>query len=368
MEPNGLRLVNGTRRKEDTNPTSPRRIDAGWSASFADALPSAIDTADMPSPISETSTSMAGISTSNNNNAERAGVAAGGSPTIKPRVRISKACVGCRKVKLKCNGKQPCSRCSALHMEPECDYTPSLRGKTRRRRSDRSRSGAQDSGNGEGAPGRLVSRPTQRPLGEPSTGDKRARSVAFTADHTYYDDAEEANGAYKGEHDKHEIGEPWKEGRVMKEMQRSFARWKHNDYLTHAGPQNANLWSADSLRVPAQDPIDSPSHTITSFSPGSFGMPANPLGPDPFTTLPLPGDAPNPLGMLAEASASAGHDISAESRAPSPSPFAPTCGPGQPPQTATGGKGKVAKNYYLPLERVLKHDAPHIMSLISIHE
>ena len=71
---------------------------------------------------------------------------------------------------------------------------------------------------------------------------------------------------------------------------------------------------------------------------------------DKLTTLPLPGDAHNPLAVLAEASSTT-HTFDAKS-----------------PVTKMAGNEGEDKGYYAPLERVLKDEAPHIMSRIDVHE
>jgi hypothetical protein len=81
--------------------------------------------------------------------------------------------------------------------------------------------------------------------------------------------------------------------------------------------------------------------------------------PDRYTSTPFLGEGHNPLGVLAEASATAGN------AATTPSPFQPTGGPGD---KLDEDHQREKEGYDVPLERVLKNDAPHIMSLISISE
>jgi hypothetical protein len=250
-----------------------------------------------------------------------------------PRVRIAKACMPCRKVKLKCYGGHPCARCSALKFPLDtCVFPPSQRGKTRRTKAEieaeRSMSGV------EGTP--------------PQTSRIQGR-----------------------EHHQ------WDEGRTMRNMKEDFAKWKHDEDLTVNGPRNENLWRGHANAGPSDSrgppypphpagtssalnrhfPLESSARTVEDDD----------LVPDKYTTLPFPGDAHNPLGVLAEASASAGR--SGSNGLPSPSPFQPTGGPGSKPVSNDGDEGEsTTRGYYIPLERVLKRDAPHIMSLISITE
>jgi hypothetical protein len=71
---------------------------------------------------------------------------------------------------------------------------------------------------------------------------------------------------------------------------------------------------------------------------------------DKLTTLPLPGDVHNPLAVLAEASSTT-----------------KTFDPNSPVVGLHEKEGE-DKGYYAPLERVLKDEAPHIMSRIDVHE
>jgi hypothetical protein len=111
-----------------------------------------------------------------------------------------------------------------------------------------------------------------------------------------------------------------------------FDLWQKENKLADTVPRNSTLW-ADDRRPP------SPSSNIGQ-SPR--------MSVDKLTTLPLPGDVHNPLSVLAEASAN----------------------PVDPRSPVAGLKGKEAedKGYYAPLERVLKDEAPHIMSRINVHE
>lgn len=185
------------------------------------------------------------------------------SETDKPRT--ARACSSCNKQKLRCDGGRPCSRCAGLGTQTRCEYLPSLRGKTRKRKADR-----------EGGS-----------VTEILEGKKN-----------------------KGEY---------------------FDLWQKENKLAETVPRNSTLWADDR---------HSPNPRID----------VNPHRPsiDKLTTLPLPGDVHNPLSVLAEASVN---------------PVDP-----HSPVSAFRGKEAEDKGYYAPLERVLKDEAPHIMSRIDVHE
>jgi hypothetical protein len=88
----------------------------------------------------------------------------------------------------------------------------------------------------------------------------------------------------------------------------------------------------------------------------------NPMTIDKLTTLPLPGDAHNPLAVLAEASATANPDSGG-----SPTDIVSVVGTAGTGRTNGPGE-KEEGGYYAPLDRTLKDEAPHIMSLINVHE
>lgn len=243
-------------------------------------------------------------------------------PPRGPRIRVSKACTPCRKVKLKCNGETPCGRCSALSLPmDECIYPPSLRGKTRRKKleieADRVAQG--------------ISSETSRRISQ-----KRSR----------------VDGG-NGERDTRQ----WDAGWTMSSMKEDFAKWKHDEELTVNGPRNDAIWDR---RHSNSNGDEGKSVTPT----GRSQVPTISLGHEPqdrYTSdLPFHSEGHNPLGVLAEASANAGNAPT------SPSPFLPTGGPGDRPDE--NGDGDATVGYDVPLERVLKKDAPHIMSLISITE
>jgi hypothetical protein len=105
-----------------------------------------------------------------------------------------------------------------------------------------------------------------------------------------------------------------------------FDLWKRDAAMSGEIPPNSALWSHSPMSKP----------TYQHLPPDS-----RPLE-ETLTTLPLPGDAPNPLSVLAEAST----DARSERDRPTPSTDA----------------------YYAPVARVLRDDAPHIMTLISVQE
>ena len=280
------------------------------------------------------------------------------SPSLldKPRMRISKACTPCRKVKLKCNGGNPCGRCAALSLPlDECTYPPSLRGKTRRKKAEieAERRAKQASGSVQTKAGR-----------HSIAGSEPSASIVANHRSSVFSRPSRGEDATK-----------WDEGWTMRQMKEDFAKWKHDEELVNTGPRNANLWLnpvegrgsvSSSSQYPAPQATSSTNQHFISPSSLTLGLDTDPI-PDRYTTLPFPGDAHNPLGVLAEASASA--DNVGTKDVPSPSPFQPTGGPGSRPASDNGdGADRESHGYYVPLERVLKKDAPHIMSLISVHE
>lgn len=184
----------------------------------------------------------------------------------KEKPRTARACSSCNKQKLRCDGGRPCSRCSGLGIQSSCEYLPSLRGKTRKRKADR--------------------------------------------------DKEQAGDEIFGKRNKGE----------------NFDMWQKENALATTVARNSTLW-ADDRRPPSPLVTTSPRMSV-----------------DKLTTLPLPGDVHNPLAVLAEASS--------------------TTNIYDPKSPVAGLKGKEGEEqgYYAPLERVLKDEAPHIMSRIDVHE
>jgi len=205
-----------------------------------------------------------------------------------PKPRTSRACSSCNRQKLRCDGAHPCVRCVSLKIIDSCEYLPSLRGKTRKRKS--------------------------KVDGEDDEQPHRARSLDRA-----------------GRED---------------QVDSRLSMWKRDNSFQEYGPTNTALWGQ------GHPPLN---QHLPSFS-------ASPAQPSPttghltekLTTLPLPGDAHNPLAVLAEASATAhsDHDVT------SPHVMMPS----------KEVKAEEAGGYYMPLERVLKDEAPHIMSYIKVHE
>jgi len=221
-------------------------------------------------------------------------------PSVRPKARASRACSSCNRQKLRCDGAQPCSRCLTLAIVGSCEYLPSLRGKTRRRK-DQSRETEDD-------------------------GSKRNRI-----------DSEEDV-----------------ESQRQKEDPRLTMWHKDNAYREFA-PTNAALWGEDTVRFPTMNGVPS----LPSASPDlsrSGPHRRNVSMSEKLTSLPLPGDAHNPLAVLAEASATAHSDHDVNS----------------PHTTFQDGsrdlKTEEAGGYYMPMEREMKDEAPHIMSYIKVHE
>lgn len=214
-------------------------------------------------------------------------------PSRKPRT--ARACSSCNKQKLRCDGGRPCSRCTGLGMQNTCEYLPSLRGKTRKRKADRDKQKDQG-GQGHGYGQARV---------ESQDGRRGSESI------------------FEGTKHKPEY----------------FDMWQQENALATTVPRNSTLWGED--RRPA-----SPIRNVPIPNPSPR------MGIDNLTTttLPLPGDAHNPLAVLAEASSTS-------------NPFDPLS-----PANNYGRKEGDDKGYYAPLERVLKDEAPHIMSRIDVHE
>ena len=222
----------------------------------------------------------------------------------RPKARTARACSSCNRQKLRCSGDIPCARCVSLKISDTCEYLPSLRGKTRKRR-DR------------------------------DDGSKRRRE---DGDSSMSPDGRPPGGP-------HQL--------LPHEMDNNMAMWKRDASLSHHGPQISALWGLD---PPPKNPI-----TLPPQPPSSYGSPLRPppnlhsnaqnrSQPEKLTTLPLPGDSHNPLAVLAEASATAKSDNGVNS----------------PEESKTAREPEEA--YYAPLERRFKDEAPHIMSFIKVHE
>jgi len=143
-------------------------------------------------------------------------------------------------------------------------------------------------------------------------------------------------------------------------MDSEMALWKRDALLSGRGPPISALWGLDrpgKFMLPdLVHPAATPSRrTLPPISP-LLNDRRGPINPAGLTTLPLPGDAHNPLAVLAEASAGArtDHDVDRPKNNQADS------APGQS-RDALGA-------YYGRLERNLHDEAPHIMSFISVQE
>jgi hypothetical protein len=210
--------------------------------------------------------------------------------------RTARACSSCNKQKLRCDGRRPCSRCVGLGIQGECEYLPSLRGKTRKRKADRDKDKDKD---------KSQTQTTNVGLGRGSNNDVILEGKSREPE--------------------------------------SFDMWQRDNALASTLARNSTLWADD------RRPI-SPRRPSTGNVPAINPSPRIGLDNLTTTTLPLPGDAHNPLAVLAEASSTS-------------NPF----GPISPANGYQGREGE-DKGYYAPLERVLKDEAPHIMSRIDVHE
>lgn len=241
-------------------------------------------------------------------------------------VRTTRACAACSKHKVRCTGGLPCARCSVL--KSECLYLPSLRGKTRKRKT--------------------------RPEGDENTR-KAAPSISL-----------ETPSSSMGIRDAI-VSQPHlrKEDISGENIEREadFAAWSRDNLLFQNGPRNSVLWEEDTLNLYSDSVKLGQSSRQTVCSPDLINKVST--VDDKLTTLPLPGDALNPLSVLAEASAHARRKTNGDI------PQVPL-----PPVKENGGVDRVfpkdpadvESTFYAKLDRVLKEDAPHIMTLISTQE
>lgn len=215
--------------------------------------------------------------------------------------RITRACGSCSRQKVRCDGGHPCGRCTALKQPEACEYRPSMRGKTRKRKTRPRQNGINEE---------------EEDVDRRPTGDRLGGDVV----------------------------------RDNEERERHYASWKRTNSLCEQGIPNTAVWGDATKRenaglpIPAADPALALNHRLT--------------------TLPLPGDAPNPLAMLAEASASA----QAAQASPPGATLAASSLLGAPPSRSTAHQDESTDAYYAPFQKRLKDDAPHIMTLISVSE
>jgi hypothetical protein len=249
-----------------------------------------------------------------------AGTSSEAQPSRGPRIRVSKACTPCRRVKLKCNGETPCGRCSALNLAmDECTYPPSLRGKTRRKKLEIEVGPHTPEGN-EAVEGQTAQKRSR--VGEVGDGERDTRRL----DH----------------------------GPTLTSMNGNGPRWRYDENSTAYSSRN-DIWNPD------EHPSSHRSPNGSSSIPNSRRYEASALDHntirDTYPTSLPPGDAHNPLGVLAEASATAGSAV------PSPSSFQPAGGA----EDDHEGRQRTRRYYGLP-ERGLKEEYPHILSIISSSE
>lgn len=185
-------------------------------------------------------------------------------------------------------------------MQGTCEYLPSLRGKTRKRKADRDK--------------------LQKEQGQ---GQSQSQSQGRHGRDDSQDERRGSESIFEGKRHKPEY----------------FDMWQKENALATTVPRNSTLWGED------RGPV-SPKRNAPNIDPS----PRMNIDNLTTTTLPLPGDAHNPLAVLAEASSTS-------------NPFDPLS-----PMNGYRGKEGDDKGYYAPLERVLKDEAPHIMSRIDVHE
>lgn len=126
--------------------------------------------------------------------------------------------------------------------------------------------------------------------------------------------------------------------------------WYKSSALARYGPRNSAIW-ADDGGSPEPEPGVSPMSVLSGHSQRSGDRP-----PEGLTTLPLPGDLHNPLAVLAQASATAeDRDGSVENE-------------NLIPAVSEDKKSDERRGYYAPLANIPKDEAPHVMSLINVHE
>lgn len=139
----------------------------------------------------------------------------------------------------------------------------------------------------------------------------------------------------------------------------AYAMWHKDSALASHGPRNSAIWR--DAPSPEFELGLSPMSVLSGQLQHKERMPEN------LATLPLPGDLHNPLAVLVQASAAA--EGGRES------------GDGQVGDEAcqhdveTGveqgdhnGEGEERRGYYAPLSLMPKDEAPHMLSLINVHE
>jgi hypothetical protein len=121
-----------------------------------------------------------------------------------------------------------------------------------------------------------------------------------------------------------------------------------------SGSHNSSLWDPPQSSTATTNDLDNHSLAVTSPE-ASSSRSQQPSTIDKLTTLPLRGDAHNPLSVLVELSEAASNS---EPRDRRQSSF----------QNSDLKRQREEEEYYAPLERTLKDEAPQIMALINTHE
>ena len=118
---------------------------------------------------------------------------------------------------------------------------------------------------------------------------------------------------------------------------------------------NSALWDTNTTTAGSSRGADTLSAAGTSPAASlSIGQKSSVLDKI-TTTLPLNGDAHNPLSVLVELSEAA-------------SALHPHESPSSAFRDPSSKRQREEDDYYAPLERTLKEEAPHIMALINTHE
>lgn len=219
-------------------------------------------------------------------------------------IRIAKACSACSRQKLRCDGSHPCSRCQTMGSAGECVYLPSMRGKIKRKR--RVMEDEPDA--------RMQSNSGQG--GRSDRGDGRSKSISTGG----------GGGGGSVDFNKPSLWETSRAGS-------SSTGYEHRK---------------------SHSPITST--TTTTIQLGTTRRDSDQPTLDKLTTtLPLPGDSHNPLAVLVELSEAA---ATRRGDAASPGMF----------EGESSQRQREEEEYYAPLERTLKEEAPHIMRFINGHE
>lgn len=242
-----------------------------------------------------------------------------GSGGAKPRT--ARACSACNRQKLRCDGAKPCARCVAANSADGCEYLPSMRGKTRKRKATATPAPRAPLRPAGPVPLSAPRRPSPARYSPPPLSPVALTDEVVPPKRARVNSGEKRDGTLKPQ----------------------YAMWHKSSALARYGPRNSAIWADGGS--PEPEVGVSPMSVLSGQSARSGDRPTEGL-----TTLPLPGDLHNPLAVLAQASATAEQRESSDERAQTP------------PET------EERRGYYAPLEHMLKDEAPHIMSLINVHE